>query len=125
MALFAKQFASGAEKDASVAYISTTERDEDVLRTMKAFGWDFKDYGPDYTCFIGYGTDGGFYRSDLKSSKAAGAALVVLYSNNLEETASLVKEAGGKINVDIFKFPGGRWFHFTEPSGNELAVWSE
>ncbi|MCK5425225.1 MAG: VOC family protein [Emcibacter sp.] len=110
-----------------INYIEFPAIDIDATKAffMKAFGWNFKDYGPDYTCFIGHGTDGGFYRSDLKSSKAAGAALVVLYSNNLEETASLVKEAGGKINVDIFKFPGGRWFHFTEPSGNELAVWSE
>lgn len=91
----------------------------------KAFGWEFMDFGPDYIAFTGQGTDGGFYKSDLKASKSEGSALIVIYSDNLEETEAAVKEAGGRIIVDIFEFPGGRRFHFTEPSGNELAVWSE
>jgi predicted enzyme related to lactoylglutathione lyase len=36
-----------------------------------------------------------------------------------------VTGAGGTITKPIFAFPGGRRFHFTDPSGNELAVWSE
>lgn len=34
-------------------------------------------------------------------------------------------ESGAKIIVDTYSFPGGRRFHFTEPNGNELAVWSK
>lgn len=89
------------------------------------FGWDFQDYGPDYAAFLGQGLDGGFYKSELKSVRAEGAALIVLYSDNLEQTERLVEEAGGHITEAIFDFPGGRRFHFTEPSGNELAVWTE
>jgi len=91
----------------------------------QTFGWEFQDYGPDYTAFNEQGISGGFYRADLKSLSGNGSALVVLYSENLEETLASVKAAGGNILQDIFAFPGGRRFHFTEPSGNELAVWSE
>jgi predicted enzyme related to lactoylglutathione lyase len=90
-----------------------------------AFNWSFVDYGPDYTAFSGQGLDGGFFRAGLCSTTANGAALLVFYSNNLEATLSGVSEAGGKIVKPIFAFPGGRRFHFTEPSGNEFAVWSE
>lgn len=90
-----------------------------------AFGWTFEDYGPDYTAFSEQGLDGGFYQSELKASTASGSALLVLLSNNLETSLEKVKLAGGKICQDIFLFPGGRRFHFIEPSGNELAVWSK
>ena len=90
----------------------------------KAFGWNFQDYGPEYCAFTGQGTDGGFYKSDKVARTSAGSVLVVLYSDNLEETEMAVKAAGGDIIKEIFSFPGGRRFHFTEPGGNELAVWS-
>jgi len=91
----------------------------------QAFGWSFVDYGPDYTAFAGQGLDGGFFTSDLRSSTANGAALLVFYSRDLESTLSTVTAAGGHIVRPIFAFPGGRRFHFTEPSGNEFAVWSD
>jgi predicted enzyme related to lactoylglutathione lyase len=43
----------------------------------------------------------------------------------LDDTYRKVKEAGGKIVREIFEFPGGKRFHFSDPNGNELAVWSE
>ncbi len=91
----------------------------------KAFGWSFVDYGPDYAAFSGQGLDGGFFRADMHSSTANGAALLVFYSSNLEDTLDKVSRAGGRILKPIFGFPGGRRFHFTEPSGNEFAVWSD
>ncbi len=90
-----------------------------------AFNWAFVDYGPEYTAFSGQGLDGGFFQSDLTSSTKNGGALVVFYSENLEETLSKVTAAGGQIVQPVYSFPGGRRFHFTEPSGNEFAVWSE
>lgn len=90
----------------------------------KAFNWVFIDYGPEYTAFSNSGIEGGFFLSDLVSSTANGASLLVLLSDDLESTERRVKEAGGVISQTIFSFPGGRRFHFTEPSGNELAVWS-
>lgn len=90
-----------------------------------AFGWRFADYGPDYVAFSDQGLDGGFYRSELAASVQQGSALIVFYSDRLEETQARVVAAGGRIIKPIFSFPGGRRFHFTEPSGNEFAVWSE
>lgn len=91
----------------------------------KVFGWSFQDYGSEYCAFSNAGLEGGFYKSKLKARTENGSALVVLYSENLEETLSRVTEAGGTITKDIFSFPGGRRFHFAEPGGSELAVWSE
>ena len=90
-----------------------------------AFGWSFTDYGPEYTAFENQGLDGGFFQSDLASSTEKGAALIVFYSNQLEATLAKVEKAGGAILRPIYSFPGGRRFHFTEPSGNEFAVWGE
>lgn len=89
------------------------------------FGWSFTDYGPDYTTFSQSGLEGGFYRAELSGLQSQGSALVVLYSDNLEQTQVAVEQAGGTIAKAIFDFPGGRRFHFIEPSGNELAVWTK
>jgi predicted enzyme related to lactoylglutathione lyase len=91
----------------------------------KAFGWSFVDYGPEYSSFTGQGLDGGFFNADMCSITDNGSALLVFYSKDLESTLSKVSKAGGKIIKPIFSFPGGRRFHFTEPSGNEFAVWSD
>lgn len=91
----------------------------------QAFGWSFEDFGPDYTSFTNQGIDGGFYQSELVSVVANGAALLVLLSDDLEDTQAKVTLSGGTITKAIFSFPGGCRFHFTEPSGNELAVWSK
>ena len=85
-----------------------------------AFGWAFQDYGPTYAAFD-QGLDGGF-DADPERPKAP---LPVLYATDLEAMATRVEAAGGVILRPIFDFPGGRRFHFRDPSGNELAVWSE
>ena len=92
---------------------------------QSVFGWSFVDYGPEYTAFSNQGLDGGFFQSDLASSTQNGAALLIFYSNQLEATLAKVEKAGGAILRPIYSFPGGRRFHFTEPSGNEFAVWGE
>jgi predicted enzyme related to lactoylglutathione lyase len=91
----------------------------------EAFGWTFEDYGPDYTAFSNSGISGGFFKSEKQATSENGSALVVLYSDHLETTQNNIENAGGTITKPIFSFPGGRRFHFTEPGGNELAVWSE
>ena len=108
-------------------YVEFPAKDIDATKAffMAAFDWSFSDYGPDYTSFSDQGLHGGFYRSDLKSSTESGAALLVFYSNNIEQTLDRVTAAGGVIVKPIFNFPGGRRFQFTEPSGSELAVWSD
>ena len=89
------------------------------------FGWSFVDYGPEYTAFSNEGIDGGFFKSDLTASTENGSALIVFYSQELEQTQSKIEKAGGTIIKPIFSFPGGRRFHFCDPNGNEYAVWSD
>ncbi|MBO6576799.1 MAG: VOC family protein [Rhodothermales bacterium] len=90
-----------------------------------AFDWQFTDYGPAY-CGIrkqeGDGETGGIAAAETVSS---GGSLVILYSHDLESSLDAVRKAGGRISREIFSFPGGRRFHFRDPSGNELAVWSD
>jgi predicted enzyme related to lactoylglutathione lyase len=90
------------------------------------FNWHFTDYGPDYTAFSAdsAGLEGGFYSADLSMSTHSGSALVVFFSQQLEQTEQKIRVSGGSIVKDIFPFPGGRRFQFTDPSGNEFAVWS-
>ncbi|MBC9798548.1 VOC family protein [Sinomicrobium weinanense] len=87
----------------------------------KSFGWKFTDYGPEYTAFEGDYVDGGF----TSGTPVNGSILIVLYSGDIETTKARVISAGGTIVKDIFNFPGGKRFHFTDPDGYELAVWSE
>ena len=87
-----------------------------------AFVWTFTDYGPTYTAFSSSGLEGGFEKSD---EAIVNGALVVLYHDHLEHIQEEVTKAGGTICKAIFSFPGGRRFHFTDPAGNELAIWSD
>jgi len=89
------------------------------------FGWKFTDYGPDYSSFEDGRIAGGFSRSDKTSKLNSGGVLVVFYHPRLEEVRQRVIDLDGNITKEIFSFPGGRRFHFTEPSGNECAIWSE
>lgn len=86
----------------------------------KAFRWAFTDYGPEYSSFEGDFVDGGFTLGE----PSKGSILVVIYSQDLEETRTNVLNAGGVISKEIFAFPGGRRFQFLDPDGYELAVWS-
>jgi predicted enzyme related to lactoylglutathione lyase len=88
----------------------------------QAFGWEFQDFGPSYVAFEDQGADGGF-SSDPADKPVK--PMVVLYANDLEAMLEKVRAAGGVITKGIFSFPGGRRFHFRDPSGNELGVWSE
>lgn len=86
------------------------------------FNWIFNDYGLIYTAFSGSGIKGGF---ELTEKAILNGALVVLYHSNLDKIKDKIIASGGKISKDIFSFPGGKRFHFIDPSGNELAVWSD
>ena len=110
-----------------INYVEFPARDIEATKTFftTVFGWGFIDYGPEYASFSDQGINGGFYKSELASSTQTGGALIVLYSDSLEEVQVQVERAGGVILKPIFSFPGGRRFHFAEPSGNELAVWSD
>ncbi|MCH1931658.1 VOC family protein [Shewanella sp. A25] len=105
--------------------IPTTDIASSKAFFNKVFGWQFQDYGPEYSCFLDVGINGGFYQSNAQFTLEKGSPLIVLYSKALDETQAAITAAGGTICKAIFSFPGGRRFHFTEPCGNEYAVWSE
>lgn len=111
----------------AINYVEFPCRDLTASKTFFAavFGWAFTDYGEQYVAFTDATLAGGFYHSDLAADTRQGSALIVLYSNDLAHTQAKVEQHGGVINKPIFDFPGGRRFHFQEPSGNELAVWSD
>ncbi len=110
-----------------INYIEMPSRDLEATKRFfaEAFGWSFVDYGPEYIAIQNAGLDGGFFKSDNVATTSNGSVLVVFYSTDLEATLEKVKLSGGGIVQDIFSFPGGRRFHFTDPNGNEYAVWSE
>lgn len=110
-----------------INYVELPARDLDAAKAFfkEVFDWSFTDYGPEYTAFSNAGLAGGFFKADLCSSTERGAALIVFYSAALGRTLANIEKAGGVIVKPIFTFPGGRRFHFTDPNGNEFAVWSE
>ena len=109
-------------QDGKIDYVEFPATDLPAVKDFyaSAFGWTFIDYGPSYTAIDpAAGLDGGF------ATDGPAKPLVILYATNLEAMETKVKASGGTITVPIFAFPGGRRFHFQDPAGNELAVWSE
>lgn len=111
-------------KDNQINYIEFRAINLEKIKTFynKAFGWSFTDYGPSYIAFSESGLQGGF---EITEDKIINGALVVLYHKDLNLIKNKITECGGKISQDIFSFPGGQRFQFFDPSGNELAVWSD
>ena len=109
-----------------INYLEFPAKDIDATKAFfhTVFDWTFTDYGPDYVAFDNAGIDGGFFKSEAHISTDSGSALIVFYSDDLEQTLSKIEMSGGSIIKPIFDFPGGRRFHFGDPNGNEFAVWS-
>lgn len=109
-----------------IDYIEFKTKDIEAVKTFytNTFDWVFTDYGPTYTSFeaVKSGVAGGF---ELTQDEIVNGALVVLYHENLDLIQDKVKTYGGIITKSVFSFPGGHRFHFKDPSGNELAVWSD
>ncbi|GEA10306.1 VOC family protein [Alteromonas sp. KUL49] len=108
-------------------YVEFATKDIDATKAFfgAVFEWEFTDYGPEYTAFSETGLDGGFYYSPTVLKAENGAPLLVFYSKDIDGIKAKVVECGGVIAKDTFAFPGGCRFHFIEPGGNELAVWSD
>ena len=111
-------------KDNHITYVEFKARDLEKVKEFysESFDWTFTDYGPTYTAFSESGVTGGFEKTD---NEVTNGALIVLYHKDLEGIKSKIINSKGSISKDIFSFPGGRRFHFIDPSGNELAVWSD
>ena len=115
---------SQREHDRRIDYIEFAVADVAVAKRFygEVFGWKFTDYGPDYASFEDGPLTGGFSGG---GSARPGGPLVVIYAADLEAVLEAVKAAGGKVIRPTYDFPGGRRFHFQDPSGHELAVWSD
>ena len=111
----------------TIDYIEMPSKDLGATKDFfaKLLGWSFQDYGPEYASFDDGRMAGGFFASENVSAVAKGAALIVLYSPELEKMQADVVRLRGKITRAIFEFPGGRRFHFEPPGGGEFAIWSE
>jgi predicted enzyme related to lactoylglutathione lyase len=109
----------------AIDYIEIAVTDMDAAKDFyaSAFGWSLVDYGPDYAGIQVDAKEVGGLRRD--SEVRVGGPLVILYSEDLEGSVEAVTAAGGTILKPIYAFPGGRRFHFADPAGNELAVWSD
>ncbi len=107
-----------------INYIEFKATDLELTKVFykKVFNWKFTDYGENYVSFEDSGIAGGFEKT---SEAIVNSVLVVIAHDDLETIEQRVKVAGGEISVPVFSFPGGRRFQFKDPSGNELAVWTE
>lgn len=109
--------------DGSLDYVELPATDIAATKRFygSVFGWNFTDYGPDYVAFEIDGRSGGF--NTERRTVASGGPLVVLYAGDLDATEEKVRQAGAAI-LSREAFTGGRRFHFRDPNGNEVAVWT-
>lgn len=109
-------------EDGKIDYVEFPAADLPAVKDFysAAFGWRFVDYGPGYAAFEDAAVDGGF-----NGEPEEPRPLVILYAHDLEAMEAKVKAAGGVVVREIQAFPGGRRFHFRDPAGNVLGVWSE
>ena len=112
------------QEDRRIDYIELNVADIGRSKAFygSAFGWTFRDYGMQYCEFSDGHMKGGFNAADPVKP---GGPLVVLYADDLFAIQSAIEEAGGAITKPVFEFPGGKRFHFTDPDGYELAVWTK
>ena len=111
-------------KNNHITYIELKANNLETTKTFynQAFGWVFTDYGPAYVSFKESGVAGGFEKTE---DTIVSSVLVVLYHDDIESIMDKIIDLGGRISKEIFSFPGGRRFHFLDPSRNELAVWTD
>jgi len=111
-------------KDNHINYVEFKAKDLERIKEFYSatFDWAFTDYGPTYIAFSESGLEGGFEKTE---NEIVNGALIILYHKDLILIKNKIIAVGGKITKDIFSFPGGLRFHFTDPSENELAVWSD
>ncbi len=110
----------------TIDYVELPARDLPATRAFyeTAFGWQFNEYGPEYAGIAAASGDGEVGGLDGTAGNDRRAPLVLLYSDDLDASLTAVQASGGAVTQEPYAFPGGRRFHFTDPSGTELGVWS-
>jgi len=111
----------------AIDYIELNVSDLPATRSFyeAAFGWQFNDYGPEYAGIRAADGEGEVGGLNATGTPSPGGPLVMLYSDDLDASVSAVEQAGGAVTNGPYEFPGGRRFHFSDPSGNELGVWAK
>jgi uncharacterized protein len=110
----------------SIDYIEINVSDMAAARAFyeQAFGWSFNDYGPTYSGIRAASGDGEVGGLNGAGTPGPGGPLVLLFSDDLDATASAVERAGGTVTSGPYEFPGGRRFEFSDPGGNVLGAWA-
>lgn len=110
----------------AISYVELNVTDLAATRAFyeKAFGWQFNDYGPTYAGIRAADGDGEVGGLNAEAEPVRGGPLVQLFSTDLEATLAAIEAAGGEVVSGPYGYPGGRRFHFTDPSGNELGVYA-
>ena len=111
-------------KNNKIDYIEfkTTDLEKTKVFYTSIFWWKFQDFWDKYISFSNSGLRWWFELSDSVSSWWV---LVVLHHDNLGKIKKEIIEAGWKIVVDIFSFPGWERFEFNDNVWNYLAVWTQ
>ena len=89
----------------------------------RAFGWEFNDYGPTYAGIKSSAGDDEVGGLNAEREPQPGGPLVLLWSDDLDASVDAVNGAGGEVTEGPYDYPGGRRFHFRDPSGNVLGVY--
>ena len=112
----------------SIDYVEISVTDMAAAKAFygAAFGWEFTSYGDEYAGIRTVAEEDGDEAGGLALADEVtrGGPLVLLYSDDLDATVAAVTDAGGQVVNGPYEFPGGRRFHFLDPSGNELGVWA-
>ncbi|MCY7394679.1 MAG: VOC family protein [Nocardioides sp.] len=117
---------TGAHVHHTIDYVEINVTDLPAARAFyaAAFGWTFNDHGPEYAGIRWVEGDGEVGGLNAARAPVRGGPLVLLWSADLDATATAITAAGGVVVEGPYAFPGGRRLHFTDPSGNELGVWA-
>jgi predicted enzyme related to lactoylglutathione lyase len=114
----------------TIDYVEISVTDMQAARDFygAAFGWSFTTYGDQYSG-IRTAAESGSEDEEagglrLAETVTRGGPLVLVYADDIDEAVKRVTRAGGTVVNGPYGFPGGRRFHFLDPSGNELGVWS-
>ena len=109
-----------------INYIELPAPDMAAMKAFysEVFGWRYQDYGPQYAEIIGAGIEGGLDANAGARGPSDQGALVIFLSEDLEASLAAIVKAGGRVTVPVFEYPGGRRFHFSDPCGNELAIYA-
>jgi uncharacterized protein len=108
-----------------IDYVEINVSDLTAARAFyeRAFGWQFNDYGPDYAGIRSPAGDDEVGGLNALAPPVPGGPLVLLWSEDLDASVTAVRDAGGTVTDGPYDYPGGRRFHFADPSGNVLGVY--